>query len=307
MKKTELSGGVPGRKKDNDVLPILLVVPALTVIVFVLVVPVFYGIFVSFFNSSFSGINISTDFVGLGNYIRMFQDETFFLALRNTLIFAVFALTGDFVLGTLIAVSINSLSKIAGGIFRAVITISLLISPIVCGLIFRYFFDTNSGWFYWLSGLTVKQFPGVAGEMTAMLLCILAHCWQTVPFVVIVLSAGLLTVPRDYYEASAIDGAGIFTQFYKITLPHLMNMYMVIAIISGVDTLKVYDIIYSLTNGGPMNATISLSMYAYKRAYTHYELGYAMAISIFTMLLCVLVFGIPFSKYNRMKQEEGEM
>lgn len=307
MKKLKLSGGVLSRKKDNDVLPFLLVVPALTVIAFVLVVPVFYGIFVSFFDSGFSGVDIREDFVGLGNYIRMFQDEIFLLSLRNTLIFMIFALIGDFVLGTLIAVAINSLSRAVGGVFRAVITMSLLISPIVCGLIFRYFFDTNSGWFYWLSNLSVSQFPGVAGKMTAMLLCILAHCWQTVPFVVIVLSAGLLTVPQDYYEASAIDGAGTFTQFFKITFPHLTNMYMVVAIISGVDTLKVYDIVYSLTNGGPMNATISLSMYAYKRAYTHYELGYAMAISIFTMLLCILIFGIPFSKYNRTKQGEGEI
>lgn len=311
MKKTTLSGSRRQLKntkgRETDVLSFLLVVPALAVIAFVLVIPVFYGIFVSLFDCSFTDLDIRENFIGLQNYIRMFQDETFLMSLRNTLIFAVFALLGDFVLGTLIAVAINSLSKRWGGIFRAVITIALLVSPIVCGLIFRYFFDTNSGWFYWLSGLTVEQFPGVAGRITAMFLCVLAHCWQTVPFVVIVLSAGLLTVPQDYYEASSIDGAGTVIQFFRITLPHLTNMYMVAAIISGVDTLKVYDIIYSLTNGGPMNSTISLSLYAYKRAYTHYELGYAMAVSIFTMLLCVLIFGIPFSKYNRFKHEEGGM
>lgn len=294
-------------RKDGDLLPFLLTVPALLVIAFVLVVPIFYGFFVSFFDCGFSDLNISENFVGFGNYVRMFKDETFVSSLKNTLIFVLFALSFDLIIGTLVAIVCNRLTNRISGIFRGIMTMALLISPTVVGVIFRFFFDSRSGWFYWLSGLTIKQFPGVAGKITAMILVIFAHCWNTVPFVAIVLSAGLLTIPTEYYEASAIDGAGSITQFFKITLPHLLSMYMVILITSGVDTLKIYDIVYTLTNGGPMNATISLSMYAYKRAYNFYELGYAMAISIFTMILCILIFGVPFSKYNKSKHEEGIM
>ncbi|MFA6906743.1 MAG: sugar ABC transporter permease, partial [Sphaerochaeta sp.] len=121
------------------------------------------------------------------------------------------------------------------------------------------------------------------------------------PFVIIVLTAGLLSIPEEYYEASKIDGAGPFRTFFQITLPQLLNVYVVIMLVSGVDTIKIFDLIFALTGGGPNNSSISLSIYAYSQAFEQSNLSYSIAISILTMLLTFCIFGIPFIKHNLSK------
>lgn len=139
----------------------------------------------------------------------------------------------------------------------------------------------------------------MTSDSTALLSVVIAHWWQITPFVILVVTAGLVSISQDQYEAALIDGAGGITTFFKIALPQLTQTYMVILVVSGVDTIKVFDIIYALTQGGPANATMSLSIYAYKNAFEMYRMGYAMAISILTMIISFLLFGIPFLRFNR--------
>ncbi len=123
--------------------------------------------------------------------------------------------------------------------------------------------------------------------------------------VIIVLTAGLLAIPGEYYEAAKIDGAGPLTTFFRITLPQLTNVYIVILLISGVDTIKVFDIIYALTGGGPNNSSLSLSIYAYSHAFEQSDLSYSMAISFMTMAITFVIFGIPFVRHNLGKGNRG--
>jgi multiple sugar transport system permease protein len=132
----------------------------------------------------------------------------------------------------------------------------------------------------------------------------MAHWWQVAPFVIIVISAGLAAIPNELYEAARIDGSGFMNTFFCITLPHLRHLYMVVIITAGVDTIKVYDIIVSLTGGGPNNATLSVTMYAFRKAFITPEMGYAMSIGILAMLVSFLVFGITFSRFNQKEAEE---
>jgi len=158
------------------------------------------------------------------------------------------------------------------------VTMPLLVSPVVVGLTWRYLYDPKGliYWFLGLFGLGVENFPGVMSSSTALLSTVITQWWQVTPFVIIVLTAGLLAIPEELYEAAKIDGAGPFNTFFRITLPQLANVYMVIMLISGVDTFKVFDIIYSLTGGGPNNSSM-------------------------TMALTFILFGIPFIRYNHNK------
>jgi len=122
-----------------------------------------------------------------------------------------------------------------------------------------------------------------------------------VPFVVIVLTAGLVSIPTELYEAAYMDGANGFKIFWRITFPLLADVYMVILLISGVDTIKVFDIIYSLTGGGPNNSTVSISMYAFNQAFMQTHLSYAMALSVVAMVITFAVFGVPFVRRNRIR------
>lgn len=285
----------------GDLLPILLLLPTIIIVMIVLIMPLFHGLFVSLFDYDI-GVALNSDsFMGLGNYFRIFADKVVFKSLVNTILFSILATTGDIVIGTLIAVLITRLSSKATGIVRAICITPLLVSPIIVGLIWRYIYDPNSGILYWflgLFGLGIRQVPGITSTTTALISVVAAHWWQVTPFVILVVTAGLASIPQEQYEAAYIDGAGSFRVFFSITLPQLTKMYMVILIVSGVDTVKVFDIIYALTQGGPANSTISLSIYAYKNAFEMMRMGYAMAISVLTMAVSFILFGIPFMRSN---------
>ncbi len=287
----------------GDLLPLLMMLPTLLVIIFIMVVPLAYGLFLSFFSLGFGGETSVDSFVGLANYAQFFRDPVALKVTVNTLLFSFGAIAGDLVLGTLISLLLMNLKRFASSILRPIVTMPLLVSPVVVGLIWRYIYDPK-GILYWTLGrfgIGIEQFPGVTSASTALLSTIIAHWWQVTPFVIIVLTAGLLSIPEEYYEAAEIDGAGPCRTFFQITLPQLTHVYVVILLVSGVDTIKIFDIIYSLTGGGPNNSSLSLSIYAYSQAFEQSNLSYSIAISILTMLLTFCVFGIPFIRHNLAK------
>lgn len=292
--------------EKGELLPVLLMLPTLFIVIVVMIFPLCYGVMISLFNYNLGAELSSGNFVGLGNYLRMFSDTILWKSMKNTIVFSVLAISGDFVIGTLFAVLLLQFKGWRGRFLRAIFTMPLLISPIIVGLIWRYVYDPTSGILYWILGnfgITVEDFPGITSVSTALISVVIAHWWQITPFVLIVVTAGLVSIDSSLYEAAEIDGAGAFCKFFSISLPLLKRVYMVIMIISGVDTFKVFDIIFSLTQGGPANSTVSVSIYAYKTAFETYEMGYAMAISIFAMLVSFVIFGIPFMRFQKQDQE----
>jgi len=289
----------------GELLPFLLLLPTVLIVLIVMIVPLIYGFIMSLFNYDLGAKVTASDFIGLGNYVQMLGDATVWKSLVNTITFAVCATVGDLVIGTIIAVLLLAIRPRIARFLRGVFTMPLLISPIIVGLIWRYMYDPYSGFIYWVLGLFgvgVHQFPGITAQSTALLCVIIAHWWQVTPFVLIVVTAGLVSIPMDLYEAARIDGASETRTFFSISLPLLTKVYMVILIISGVDTLKVFDIVYSLTQGGPANSTMSISIYAYKNAFEMTRMGYAMSISLLAMLVSFIMFGIPFIKFNSIKK-----
>ncbi len=289
--------------EKGDLLPVLLMTPSVLLILFVMVVPLGFGVFLSFFDFRFGNFSIADDFVGLRNHLQVLSDTTARSSIVNTLCFSAGAISLEFVAGTVVAVLLFRLPHRAGALIRPLITVPLLVSQIVVGLLWRYIYDPQ-GILYWFLGhfgITIQDFPGVTAASTALLSTVIAHAWQVTPFVVIVLTAGLVSIPTELFEAAYIDGAGEFGIFRRITFPLLKDVYMVILLISGVDTIKIFDIIYSLTGGGPNNSTISISMYAFNHAFMQSHLSYAMALSLAAMVITFAVFGIPFVRRNRAR------
>ena len=288
--------------EQGDALPLLLLSPTLLIVIVVLLIPFLYGLFISLFDYNIGAALTADRFIGFGNFIQMFKDKVVLKSIANTIGFAVLATAGDLVIGTIIAVLLSKLKTAISNILRAICLMPLLVSPIIVGLIWRYMYDPQSGLLYWflsLFGIGTAQFPGLTSSSTALISVVIAHWWQVTPFVILVVTAGLASIPQEQYEAAHIDGATGFKAFFKITLPQLSRIYMVILVISGVDTIKVFDIIYALTQGGPANSTISLSIYAYKNAFEMYRMGYAMSIAILTIIITFVMFGIPFLRMNK--------
>ena len=113
-----------------------------------------------------------------------------------------------------------------------------------------------------------------------------------------------MSISEDYYEAATVDGAGPVVSFFRITLPLMQNVYMTAFLVSGVDTIKIFDIIYALTGGGPNNSSLSISIYAYSQGFEMSSMGYAMALSFIAMLVTFVVFGVPFIRHNAKKEKE---
>lgn len=295
---------IPGYRQD--LLPSLLMTPALLIVCCIIVLPMFYGLAVSFFNFRLGDSFGQENFAGLSNYLRAVQDKVVWKSLVNTVLFSLGCVSGDLVFGTVIAVLLYRLPDRIAGILRAVLIMPMLVAPIVTGLMWSNLFDAN-GVIYWLLrqvNITHSQFSGVSGRSTALLCCIIAHWWQNTPFIIIMVTAGLMSIPEELYEAAYCDGGGLFNILRYVTLPLLKSVYMVSILISGVDTIKSFDIIYALTGGGPANASMTLNLYTYQQAFEAGDLSYSMALSVIVMLVALVCFGGPFIRYNMKKGGE---
>jgi ABC-type sugar transport system permease subunit len=289
MKKK--SKNCSNNEKNEKHLAAFLIFPSILVIFVVMILPLVCGLILSLFNYQIGAKDLGT-FVFLNNYLKMFQDVGFLQSLGVTLIFTIGVLLAELVIGILISVLLMKIPAGLGKVLRAIFSMPLLISPIIVGLIWRYMYDPTYGLIYqFLKVLRLDSFFGGLGDPSWSLFCVmLSDIWQTTPFVLLVITAGLAAIPAELYEAGTIDGANSFKLFSHITLPLLEKLIVVITLIRGVDAFRVFDIIYALTSGGPANSTQSLSMLAYKEGFINYQMGYAMAISVATMFILILLF-----------------
>jgi ABC-type sugar transport system permease subunit len=276
--------------RRQTLLGLLLVAPAVLFIIVVTFIPIVYAITSSLYENP--GLDTSK-FVLLDNYTRFFTDPLAFRSLINTAIYTAVNLALCLALGVGVAVLLRTFRPRVGNVLRALFTMPLLVSPIVVGLIWRYMYDEQFGFVYWalsLVGLD-KSFGGVTNPSTALICVVLADIWAHTPFVILVVSAGLTVVPEELYEAARLDGAGPLRILFRITVPLISKVLVVIILIRGTDAFRVFDIVFALTNGGPGNATSTLSTFAYQTAFINNDLGYGMAISIVTMIALIILFG----------------
>ena len=282
-------------------LAMFLILPAATVVIFAMLIPLGYGLVMSLFDYKI-GSETSATFVFLKNYVRFLQDPLAIKSLGITLAFTGLALSLELLLGVGMAVLLKSIPERWARILGALYAMPLLVSPIIVGLIWRYLYDPTFGVVYYvLSWFGLDSvFGGLEKPGWALFSIAIADVWETTPFVLIVAAAGLANIPKELYEAARIDGANAWRSLMQITLPLLKKVLLVVIIIRGTDAFRVFDIIYALTGGGPGNSTLSLSIYAFQKGFDQYEMGYAMTISIMTMAALVVVFAPLMKKsYGR--------
>jgi ABC-type sugar transport system permease subunit len=284
-------------------LAIFLILPAVTVVIFAMLIPLGYGLVMSLFDYKL-GSETTASFVLFKNYVRFLEDPLAIKSLGITLVFTSLALSLEVTVGVGMAVLLRSIPERWSRILGALYSMPLLVSPIIVGLIWRYMYDPTFGLVYYvLSWFGLDSlFGGLEKPGWALFSVAIADVWETTPFVMLVASAGLANIPAELYEAARIDGANAFRSLLRITLPLLQKVLLVVIIIRGTDAFRVFDIIYALTSGGPGNSTLSLSIYAFQKGFDQYEMGYAMTISIITMVALMAVFA-PLMKRSYLRTE----
>lgn len=284
----------------------LFVLPAFAYVLFFVGYPIVSNIILSFQDVTLKTLKADTKaFVGFQNYIELFQqDHVLMTSLWNTLFFTVACLLFQFVIGFALAVFFNKNFKIAKPI-RGLLMMPWMIPITVTALIFKFMFGTDVGIInYFLQGLGLisNNIDWLTNPKTAMIAVVIANIWIGIPFNMILISTGLTTIPKELYESASIDGANKFHLFTKITLPLLKPTIESVLILGFIYTFKVYDLIYVMTSGGPVNSTQVLSTYSYKLSFElfKYSKGAAVANILFVILF---IISLIYLKYVYSEEE----
>jgi multiple sugar transport system permease protein len=230
------------------------------------------------------------EFRGLKNWIDALTDERVWNALYVTFLYTGIALVVQLVLGLAIAMLLDQ-DRRGYGVMRALMTLPLVVPPAVTGMMFLLMQDGSFGWIsqnLYALGLLSPQNPILATGSTALFGVLLADIWQWTPFMVLIMLAGLRSLPKEPYEAAAIDGANAFQMFRRLTLPMMSKVIAVAVLIRGVDLFRIFDYIYVMTSGGPGTATETISAYA-GRIFVTGNFPYAATLSLLTMLIVIIV------------------
>ncbi len=271
----------------------LIALPALVVLLFQ-VLPILHGIVISF--TSFTIWNPRGGFAGLRNYLRVIENPLFYRhALPNTFLFLALAVGSELLLGLGIALLINR--RFPGQrLVRTLLVLPLLVAPVVTGLMFYWMFNAEFGLVN--QGLTALGLSGVLWfnrPWTAFAVIVLADVWTWTPWFVLIIYAGLQSLPPEPFEAARIDGAGAWSTFRRITLPLLYPVLSVVVVIRAFDAFRVFDVVWTMTGGGPGNATETFGTFVYRIGYltVNWSEGAAAAMvgALMIMVVGVLVYG----------------
>src|SRR5438105_2151946 len=266
----------------------LLLAPALIVIFGVFVYPLAYSLWMSL-----QAYNIVTPprFIGLRNYERIFTDDTFWHSAVVTVQFAIPTFITEVVLGFGMALLLERHTR-GRGVMRSVILLPLLLTPVVEALNWRVMLNYDFGIVNWLIGLVgIPKVNWVNDATLAMPALIVLEVWRVVGFEVLVFSAGLAALPHEPFESAQIDGASSWQQLVHLTIPMLMPLFVVVALFRSYELLRVFDIVYGLTGGGPGRATETLSFHIFNQMISGFQVGYASAAAyvLFAMSLVLVV------------------
>ena len=244
-------------------------------------------------------------FVGLGNYVDLLRnDPTFWAVMEITFIYTIGVVAIQFIVGLGMALLLDR-SMRGISLIRTLIIIPILISPVVVGLTWRYMYEPWGVINYVLGKFGVAPIEWVSSPVFALPSIMIVDIWQWTPFVVLVLLAGLQSIPREVVEAAALDGLKSWQYFTRILWPLLRPVALIVLLIRTMDAIKVFDTVYVLTRGGPGTATYVASMYNYVLFFGNYQVGYAAAMS-YIILIIVNVFAIAliFALSERRVREE---
>ena len=268
-----------------------LILPALTLLVALVAFP--FGMAI-YFSLSDYWVGSPGAFVGLANYREILGNETFRQTVRNSFVFTAVALTLKIVLGVWLAVLLARPVRFKR-LIRGAILLPFVIPTALSTLGWQWMFDSLYSVVNWTAihiGLISPPGPNWLGQATyAMIAVIVVNVWRGLPFFAITTLAGLVAVPREYYEAAEVDGASSWSRFWLVTLPLLKPVLAVVILFSTIFTFADFNIVYILTRGGPMNTTHLFATLAYQVGLNGGNLGQGSAIALFIFpLLGAVVF-----------------
>jgi len=270
------------------------IAPALIALLLLVVFPIVYTIWMSLHNWQLSSI-AQPRFIGLDNFWKLLTNDSRFLgATGRTLLFTVMATSVQLVLGVALALLFNR-HFWGRGFWRALAILPMVTTPVAIALIFVMMMHPTLGVLnYLLQTVGLPPSLWIYSDRTVMLTLVLVDTWQWTPLIMLIVLAGLASMPDEPFEAARIDGASRVQVFFYITLPLLRPSIVVAALFRIIDAIKTFDIIFVMTSGGPGYASETINLYLFNTAFSYFDMGYASAIVVifFIMIMALAMLTI---------------
>lgn len=250
-------------------------------------IPIGYAVWMSVSDQSLA--SDGSRFVGLDNFDAAVFTSTFATALRTTLVFVVFGLALQSVVGFVLADAVNRQLRGFKAV-RTVLLLPMLLTPVVVGLTWRFMFDPELGVMTELTRLVGIDANWLADPFFSPALIILVDSWLHIPFVMLMLVAGMSAIPQEAVEAASIDGAGWLQRTRYVVLPMIAPVLLITLLVRCIDTARIFDIIYVTTQGGPGVATQNASVLIFANTFQFYQFGYGAAMAVALTLLMFPVY-----------------
>lgn len=264
----------------------LFILPNFIGFVLFMLVPIVMALMFSFTNYD---VISQMDFLGFDNYVNLFQDDQFITSLFNTLWFALLYVPAAVILALLLAVLFNR--QIRGiGIFRTFVFIPVITSMVAVSLIWSMLYEDNGGLLNMLlSAVGIPPVHWLTDTNMAMISIAIMSIWKGLGYNMTIFLAGLQGVPGELYEAATIDGANSVQKFFRITVPMIGPTTYFVTLMTLIGALQVFDQVFIMTSGGPVNATKTVAMYLYQFGFQFYKMGYACAAAYVLFILVFIV------------------
>lgn len=280
----------------------LFLAPAIIYLLIMSIYPFVYSLYLSTTRRNLAR-PYQEGFIGLENYRTLFTDDLFQTAIENTLKLTVGSIAIELILAFFIARLFVAISDVPGNnIIRTVYILPMMLTPVVSGLLWSYILNPTLGVAnHLLREVNLDPYPWFASSDTALKSLVMVNVWQWSPFLMLLLLAGLTSIPKEQYEAAAIDGANIIQVIRHIELPFLRNVALIGIIFRVIDNFRLFDVVYVTTRGGPGSATEVVSMYAYREMFGFFNVGYGSTAAVVILIMAIIVTNIL---YRLMREED---
>ncbi len=280
----------------------LLVTPAIAILFVMNIFPLLWSFGLSFFNYKASSLKVPK-FRGLSNYERVLTDEKVWERFQTTAVIVGSSVLMQLIIGFLLALMFAKVFPMRRIVLMLVLT-PMMLSFVSVGVFFKLFYEPTFGIVsYFLNNFTDDNFVMLGSPAGAIAGIVIADAWMWSPFVMLLVLAGLVSVPKYLYEAAEIDRASSWRRFWTITFPYIKSLLLLAVLFRTIETFKLFDIVYIITEGGPGSSTETIAVYLYRTAFQFFKTSQSSALAYIVLFIVIVLTNLYLYAVNRREEE----
>ncbi|MDC7237907.1 MAG: sugar ABC transporter permease [Sphaerochaetaceae bacterium] len=275
------------KNRNDAVMGYLYILPSFILICVFAIIPIFMNVYYSF--TQFNVIQ-SAQWIGLENYSRMLKDPYIVASLKNTFVFTLITVPLQSILALLLAaVLAGQFRNKMGEAIKSAMFIPVIASAVLVGTLWSIFLEPNGLMNTILSFFHIPTINWLGGKTSSLLSVSMATVWKNVGYFLVIYYAGIMDIPKELYEASQVDGASKIQQFFHITVPSLSSVTYLIVTLGTIWSFQIFDMVFTMTNGGPGMSTVTLVLTIYNAAFKSFNMGYAASIALVMFVIVIVL------------------